>query len=91
MEYCRHGWRNFFQSGGAQVDFKNYRKFLRFELAYVASQALKYDITTYTLYEGLNQWFSKRRNRLLGAIFRGKRALGRQTNTKGAKTLNHYQ
>jgi len=33
---------------------KNYRKILRFELATVTSQALKYDVITYTLYEGIN-------------------------------------
>jgi len=35
-----HGWRNLFESGGAQVGghkrtLKNYRKFLRFELVFV--------------------------------------------------------
>jgi len=33
---------------------KKYRKFLWFELATVTSQALKYDVITYTPYEGLN-------------------------------------
>jgi len=33
---------------------KNYRKFLLFELATVTSQALNYDVITYTPYEGLN-------------------------------------
>jgi len=31
-----------------------YSKFLWFELATVTSQALKYDVMTYTPYEGLN-------------------------------------
>jgi len=39
---------------GAQVHARNYRKFLSFELATVTSQALKYDVITYTPYEGLN-------------------------------------
>jgi len=48
--------RNLFQSGGAQVHVKNYRQFcsLRFELATVTSQALKYGVITYTPYGGLN-------------------------------------
>jgi len=41
-----------FPKWGTQV---HVRKFLRFELATVASQALKYDVITYTPYEGLNQ------------------------------------
>jgi len=49
-----HGWWNLFQSGGAQVHLKKTRKFLRFELITVTSQALKYDVITYTPYEGLN-------------------------------------
>jgi len=32
---------------------KNHRTFLRFELATVTSQALKYDVITYTSYKGL--------------------------------------
>ena len=45
---------NYFQSGGHKCTSKNYRRFLQFELATVTSQALKYDVTTYTPYEGLN-------------------------------------
>jgi len=40
--------------GGAQVYVKNYRKMLWFELATAMSQAMKYDVITYTPYEGLN-------------------------------------
>jgi len=40
--------------GGTSARQKNYRKFLWFELATVTSQELKYDIITYTLFEGLN-------------------------------------
>jgi len=49
-----HWWRNLFQSGGHRCTSKSYRKFLRFELATVTSQALEYDVITYTPYEGLN-------------------------------------
>jgi len=49
-----HGWRNRFQSGGHKCTSKNYRKILWFEVATVTSQALKYDVITYTPYEGLN-------------------------------------
>ena len=38
---------------GTNAHQKNYRKFLRFELATVTSQALKYDVITYTPYESL--------------------------------------
>jgi len=49
-----HGRRNLFQSGGGHKwTSKNYRKFLRFELATVTSQALKYDVISYTPYQGL--------------------------------------
>jgi len=56
---ANHGWRNLFQSGGGvQAHVKKrqkiYRKFLWFESATVTSQALKYDVITYTPYEGLN-------------------------------------
>ena len=44
----------FFKVGGAQVYVKNNDwKFLRLELATVTSQALKYDVITYTPCEGL--------------------------------------
>ena len=49
-----HGWRNLFQSGGHKCKSKKYIKFLWFELATVRSQALKYDVIAYALYEGLN-------------------------------------
>jgi len=49
-----HGWRNIFQSGGAQVHVKKIRKCLCFLLATVTSQALKYDFITYTPYDGPN-------------------------------------
>jgi len=45
---CCHGWQNLFQSGGHKCTSKNYRKLLRFELATVTLQALKYDVITYT-------------------------------------------
>ena len=34
--------------------FRNYRKFLCFELATVTSQVLKYDVIAFTPHEGLN-------------------------------------
>jgi len=43
-----------FSKWGHKGTSKTYRKFLWFELATVTSQALKYDIITYTPYEGLN-------------------------------------
>jgi len=49
-----HGWRNLFQSGGHKCTSKNNRQFLWFESATVPSQALKYDVITYTLYESPN-------------------------------------
>jgi len=49
------GGGTFFKVGRAQkCTSKNYRKFLRFELATETSQALKYDVITYTPYEGIN-------------------------------------
>jgi len=39
---------------GTSARQKNYIKFLWFELATVTSQALKYDVITYTASEGLN-------------------------------------
>jgi len=48
------GGGTFFKVGGHKsARQKNYKKFLWFELASVTSQALKYDVITYTLYEGL--------------------------------------
>jgi len=47
------GGETFFKVGGTNARQKNYRKFLRFELATVTSQSLKYDVITYTPYEGL--------------------------------------
>jgi len=43
-----------FQSGSAQVRVKKTKTFLRFGLATETSQALKYDVITYTPYEGIN-------------------------------------
>jgi len=52
---CYHGWRNLFQSWGAQVHIKiTIENFSCFELATVTSQTLKYDAITYTPYEVLN-------------------------------------
>jgi len=48
------GGRNLFQSGGTSGRHKTTEKFLRFEVATVTSQALKYDVITYTPYKGLN-------------------------------------
>jgi len=42
-----HGWRNHFQSWGAQVHVKKTRKFLWFEVATVTSQALKFDVINF--------------------------------------------
>jgi len=50
-----HGWRNLFQSGGAQVHVeKKLKQILWFELATVTPHALKYDVITYAPCEGLN-------------------------------------
>ena len=55
MSTVRHGWRNLFQSGGAQVHVKNkLLQILWFELATVTSQALEYDVIIYISYKGLN-------------------------------------
>jgi len=48
------GGGTFFKVGGTIARQKNYIKLLWFELATVTSQALKHDVITYTLYEGLN-------------------------------------
>jgi len=49
------GWKNLFQSGGAQVHVeKKLLQILWFELAAVTSQALKHDVITHTPYEHLN-------------------------------------
>jgi len=39
---------------GTRARQKSYIKFLRFELATVTSQASKYDVISYTPYEGIN-------------------------------------
>jgi len=54
-----HGWRNIFQSGvGAQVHVENIlQQIFWFELATVKSQALEYDVTAYTPYQGPNRLF----------------------------------
>jgi len=44
----------FFNVGGTSARQQNCRKILRFELATVTSQALKYDVVSYTPYEGIN-------------------------------------
>jgi len=46
--------------GGTSARQKIYRKFSLFELATVTSQALKYDVITYTRYEGLNYIISEK-------------------------------
>jgi len=43
----------FLKVGGTSARKKIYRKWLRFELATVTSQATKYDVITYTPYESL--------------------------------------
>jgi len=48
------GGGTFFKVGRHKCTWKKYRKFLWFELSTVTSQALKYDVITYTPYEGLN-------------------------------------
>jgi len=48
------GGGNFFKVGGHKCTSKNYRTILWFELATVTSQALKYDIISYSPYERLN-------------------------------------
>ena len=48
------GGLTFFKVGGHKCMTKIYRKFLWIELATVMSQALKYDVITFTPYEGLN-------------------------------------
>ena len=50
-----HGWRYLFQSGGGTSALKKtLENSLWFELATMTSQSLKYDVITYTPYEGLN-------------------------------------
>jgi len=56
------GVGTFFKVGGARQ--KNYRKFLRFELAIVTSQTFKYDVITYTPYEGINYTILEKTNPL---------------------------
>jgi len=49
------GGGTFFKVGGAQVHVeKKLYQILWFKLATVASQALKYDVITYTPYQSLN-------------------------------------
>jgi len=48
------GGGTFFKVGGLKCTTKNYREFLWFEWVTVTSQTLKYDVITYTPYEGLN-------------------------------------
>jgi len=48
------GGGTFFKVGGHKCTSNNHSKFLWFELATVTSQSLKYDVLTYTLYEGLH-------------------------------------
>jgi len=48
------GGGTFFKLGGTSARQNKYRILLRFELATVMSQALKYDVITYAPYEGLN-------------------------------------
>jgi len=48
------GGGSFFKVRGTSARQKIYRKFLWLELATVMSQTLKYDVITYTSYEGLN-------------------------------------
>jgi len=48
------GGGTFFKVGGTSARQKKYRKFWWFELATVTSQGFKYDVITYTVYEGLN-------------------------------------
>ena len=42
-----HGWRNLFQSGGAQAQVKQCIQILWLELATVTSQALEYDVINF--------------------------------------------
>jgi len=49
-----HVWQNLFQSGAHKCTSKDYRKYLWFESGTVTSQALKYDVNTFTPYEGVN-------------------------------------
>jgi len=48
------GGGTIFKVGEHKCMSKKYITFLWFELATVASQALKYDVITYTPYEGVN-------------------------------------
>jgi len=48
------GGGTFFKVGEHKCTSKNYKIFLRFQLATTTSQTLKYDVTAYTPYEGLN-------------------------------------
>jgi len=46
------GGGTFFKVGRHKCTSKSYKKYLRFELTTVASKVLKYDVITYTQYEG---------------------------------------
>jgi len=48
------GGGTLFKVGVTNARQKNYRSILSFELATVTLQAFKYDVITYTPYEGLN-------------------------------------
>ena len=48
------GGGTIFKLGGHKCMWKKYRKSLWFELSTVTSQALTYEVITYTLYERLN-------------------------------------
>jgi len=48
------GGGTFFKVGGTSARQKNYGEFLWFELATVTSQALNYDVITYTPYENVS-------------------------------------
>jgi len=48
------GVGTFFKARGHKLTSKIYKTFLWFELATVMSKTLKYDVITYTPYEGLN-------------------------------------
>jgi len=51
--------------GGQKCMSKDYRKLLWFKLVTVTSQALKYDVITYTPYEGLNYTILDKSTQLL--------------------------
>jgi len=82
------GGGTFLKVGGHKCTSKNYKKFWRFQLACMTSQAFKYGVTTYTPYESLNQCLSNWGIRPLGGNFEGnktKRAIGGNTTQWGRK------